>query len=313
MLSRIPGQIQRFIHLRGLSSSTRLLSNKNGSDDSDMEGGDDMVDKELKSAAISLSDKLHRDKSSVENDLISQLKKMQFKQQDRGESAKNKDYLSDVLSNMKIVKKGTESKGNKSRNWEEDMSGTWMEAARSSKPNFFRKSYRSVNLDQDYKLFQGKGLDIFNTEDTKSQVKHTPVKETLWDVYDREQCTIVSDAPPINAFQEMIQWTKQGKMWKFPIDNEQDWELEQNTGFHEHVFLDHLTEDFPKRGPLRHFIDLVVVALSKNAFLTAEQKREHIQWFREYFTTKQEILMETLGDDGKIGYVEQQALEAENV
>jgi hypothetical protein len=56
-----------------------------------------------------------------------------------------------------------------------------------------------------------------------------------------------------------------------------------------------------------------VVALSKNAFLTAEQKREHIQWFREYFTTKQEILMETLGNDGKIGYVEQQALEAENV
>lgn len=47
------------------------------------------------------------------------------------------------------------------------------------------------------------------------------MKETLWDVYDREQCTIVSDAPPINAFQEMIQWTKQGKMWKFPIDNEQ--------------------------------------------------------------------------------------------
>jgi small subunit ribosomal protein S31 len=92
-----------------------------------------------------------------------------------------------------------------------------------------------------------------------------------------------------------------------------DWESEQSTGFHEHVFLDHLTEDFPKRGPLRHFIDLVVVALSKNAFLTAEQKREHIQWFREYFTTKQEILMETLGNDGKIGYVEQQALEAENV
>jgi hypothetical protein len=51
-----------------------------------------MVDKELKSAARSLSDKLHRDKSSVGSDLISQLKKMQFKQ-DRGVSAKNKDYL----------------------------------------------------------------------------------------------------------------------------------------------------------------------------------------------------------------------------
>lgn len=299
MFCRIPGQIQRFIQLRGLSSSTRLLSNKNDSDDSDLEGRDDMVDKELKSAARSLSDKLLGDKSSVGNDLISQLKKMQFKQQDRGESAKNKDYLSDVLSNMKVVKKGKERKrDHKSNSWGEEMSGNWLEASRSSKPNFFRKTYRSVNLNQDYKLFQGDGLGIFNTEDAKSQAKHTPMKETLWDVYDREQRTIVEEASPTNAFEEMIQWTKQGKMWKFPIDNEQDWELEQNTGFHEHVFLDHLTEDFPKRGPLRHFIDLVVVALSKNAFLTAEQKREHIQWFREYFTTKQEILIETLGDDG---------------
>jgi hypothetical protein len=56
---------------------------------------DDMVDKELKSAARSLSDKLHRDKSSVGSDLISQLKKMQFKQ-DRGVSAKNKDYLTNL-------------------------------------------------------------------------------------------------------------------------------------------------------------------------------------------------------------------------
>jgi hypothetical protein len=47
------------------------------------------------------------------------------------------------------------------------------------------------------------------------------VKETLWDVYDREQSTIIEDASSSNAFEEMIQWTKQGKMWTFPIDNEQ--------------------------------------------------------------------------------------------
>lgn len=27
--------------------------------------------------------------------------------------------------------------------------------------------------------------------------------------------------PPANGFQQMIQWTKQGKVWQFPIDNEQ--------------------------------------------------------------------------------------------
>lgn len=26
---------------------------------------------------------------------------------------------------------------------------------------------------------------------------------------------------PQNAFQELIQWTNEGKIWKFPIDNEQ--------------------------------------------------------------------------------------------
>jgi len=27
--------------------------------------------------------------------------------------------------------------------------------------------------------------------------------------------------PPSNAFEEMIQWTEEGKLWTFPIDNEQ--------------------------------------------------------------------------------------------
>lgn len=27
--------------------------------------------------------------------------------------------------------------------------------------------------------------------------------------------------PPANYFQQMILWTEQGKLWKFPIDNEQ--------------------------------------------------------------------------------------------
>ena len=27
--------------------------------------------------------------------------------------------------------------------------------------------------------------------------------------------------PPSNAFDEMIRWTQEGKLWNFPIDNEQ--------------------------------------------------------------------------------------------
>lgn len=29
------------------------------------------------------------------------------------------------------------------------------------------------------------------------------------------------DLPVSNAFEEQIRWTKEGKLWKFPIDNEQ--------------------------------------------------------------------------------------------
>ncbi|KAF6029598.1 mRpS31 [Bugula neritina] len=34
---------------------------------------------------------------------------------------------------------------------------------------------------------------------------------------------------PHNAFEEMIQWTEEGKLWKFPIDNEQGMDEEHNT------------------------------------------------------------------------------------
>lgn len=42
----------------------------------------------------------------------------------------------------------------------------------------------------------------------------------MWDAtHAREiQQTVVQ--PPSNAFVEMIQWTRQGKLWTFPIDNE---------------------------------------------------------------------------------------------
>ena len=76
---------------------------------------------------------------------------------------------------------------------------------------------------------------------------------------------------------------------------------EANVEFHEHIFLDHLISDFPKKGPIRHFMELVLVGLSKNPYLTVQQKKEHIEWFRDYFTEKQSILEETLGSDGVIG------------
>jgi len=97
----------------------------------------------------------------------------------------------------------------------------------------------------------------------------------------------------------MIMWTDQGKLWKFPIDNEQGYdENEVNADFSEHVLLEMYLDDWcPPAGPVRHFMELVCVGLSKNHFLTAMEKKNHIFWYRDYFEQKKEILGElmTLG------------------
>ena len=63
--------------------------------------------------------------------------------------------------------------------------------------------------------------------------------------------------------------------------------------FHEHIFLDrHLEEGFPRQGPVRHFMELVVAGLSRNHHLSVRQKTEHIDWYRTYFQEKEDVLKE---------------------
>ena len=66
-------------------------------------------------------------------------------------------------------------------------------------------------------------------------------------------------------------------------------EAEQAVGFHEHVFLDHLLDDFPQRPQVLDFMELVIIGLGKNPFLTVRQKHDHIAWFRDYFWQKEEV------------------------
>ncbi|ESO87407.1 hypothetical protein LOTGIDRAFT_80486, partial [Lottia gigantea] len=63
--------------------------------------------------------------------------------------------------------------------------------------------------------------------------------------------------------------------------------------FEEHVFLETEIKDFPRKGPIRHFIELVAVGLSRNPHISAKSKRNHINWFREYFKSKSKVLEES--------------------
>lgn len=85
-----------------------------------------------------------------------------------------------------------------------------------------------------------------------------------------------------NAFANEISLAD--RVWKYPIDNEVCKIEEENTSFEEHVFLEYLLDDFPSKGPVRRFMELVINGLQKNPFLTVEQKKERVRWFHDYFS-----------------------------
>ncbi|KAG8008120.1 28S ribosomal protein S31 [Nibea albiflora] len=245
---------------------------------------------------------------------------------DGGEMKSGKESLLDLLGAMKVVvtNKRKEDRGRKGFLQEEDSDTLDPElvaaasAAASTLPNQsqaesellrqlreheaiqfdddgrgYTKRERPVETDESHKksLFTGRRLNIFS-HTTEGQVE-SAARPTLWDVEFAYQVSQAANQMPRNGLEEMIQWTKEGKMWEYPINNEAGLEEEADVPFHEHIFLDkHLEEGFPRQGPVRHFMELVVAGLSRNPYLTVQQKKEHISWFRDYFHQKEEVLKE---------------------
>lgn len=71
-------------------------------------------------------------------------------------------------------------------------------------------------------LFGAEPLGIFTAKPSENN-KDAAVATSLLPVWEaalkREQQLCVTH-PPDNAFDEMIQWTNQGILWTFPVDNE---------------------------------------------------------------------------------------------
>ncbi|XP_076628415.1 mitochondrial ribosomal protein S31 [Colletes latitarsis] len=147
--------------------------------------------------------------------------------------------------------------------------------------------------------------EIFKITDAPSS--STPELKT-WEMCETNELKLWTTRHPENGFQEMARWTEEGKLWKFPIDNEQGMEEEHNVHFSKHVFLEHhLTGWCPTKGPIRHFMELVCIGLSKNPYMTVEEKYEHIMWYKEYFESKSDLLQK-LG----IGEITPQNTEKQN-
>ncbi|KAL0277794.1 UNVERIFIED_CONTAM: hypothetical protein PYX00_004956 [Menopon gallinae] len=139
------------------------------------------------------------------------------------------------------------------------------------------------------RLSSGETLGIFNKQNGSPEVSTMPT----WDYLHKLSLVKGNIKPPKNYFEELIQWTNQGKLWNFPIDNEQGLDEEMKVDFTEHIFLEkHLEPWCPKTGPLRHFMELVIIGLSKNPYMSSQEKKEHIMWYKNYFEAHGKLLRE---------------------
>lgn len=67
-------------------------------------------------------------------------------------------------------------------------------------------------------VFSGEPLGIFKPQE---QCSNYGTKLEVWESLKQRELTLATLQPPSNYFQKMILWTEQGKIWKFPINNEQ--------------------------------------------------------------------------------------------
>nr|XP_005305670.1 28S ribosomal protein S31, mitochondrial isoform X2 [Chrysemys picta bellii] len=243
---------------------------------------------ELVEAASAVASSLPFDRKQTVSDLLAQLRKHEeaTDAQKRGETTN----ISNIIADMKIGKRhhnrGVSRPSSQISFDDDDGQGDMFQRGILSE---FAGSKRGG-------LHLGRRLNIFPVSPTVTEGKpEAESSPTLWDLEFANQLAAINQKPPRNGFEEMIQWTKEGKLWEFPINNEAG--IEDDVEFHEHIFLDKYLEDFTKQGPIRHFMELVTCGLSKNPYLSVKQKAEHIEWFQNYFQEKEELLKEI--DDHK--------------
>ncbi|XP_031556969.1 28S ribosomal protein S31, mitochondrial-like [Actinia tenebrosa] len=111
--------------------------------------------------------------------------------------------------------------------------------------------------------------------------KEPPSKLSLLEGIEMEMLLRYEALDQRNDFISLIEIAD--KQWKFPVDNEVCKVEEESVSFEEHVFLGYLLDGFPKKGPVRRFMELVINGLEQNPHMTVAQKKGQVEWFKEYF------------------------------
>lgn len=244
----------------------------------------------LANAATAVAQSIGGNREKTESELLNLLRIYNSEPNDLSEKkSQSSASLGDLISGMKIDRTqpntvssefGDVTKAQRVRELLGKSSGQDL----NKRYNNYRKpidNYVPINL------FSSEPLNIFKHID----MKKNDLKLHTWDKLEKKSLEMAVTHPPKNIYEQMIMWTEQGKLWNFPINNEQGMDDEKNIFFAEHVFLEPLIDEWcPKKGPIRHFMELVCVGLSKNPFLTIEEKHDHINWFRQYFFEKNQLL-----------------------
>ncbi|XP_037842698.1 small ribosomal subunit protein mS31 [Chlorocebus sabaeus] len=239
---------------------------------------------ELVAAASAVADSLPFDKQTTKSELLRQLRQHEEESRAQRGAERPKISFSNIISDMKVARPSAARVRSRPEHQIQFDDG-YDSSPDQQKTTDLRKRLRK-------NIFSGKRLNIFDMTAVTKEAPETDASPSLWDVEFAKQLATVDEQLLQNGFEELIQWTKEGKLWEFPINNEAGFD-DDGSEFHEHIFLEKHLESFPKQGPIRHFMELVTCGLSKNPYLSVKQKVEHIEWFRNYFNEKKDILQES--------------------
>ena len=144
------------------------------------------------------------------------------------------------------------------------------------------RQYKRPRRQRDWVDFnKGPSTNLFSGYSMKSS-EHSKHNMSLHEqTWLKELNDMLPENIPQNLFEVMM--LDIDKQWKFPIDNEQDMGIEDETSFEEHVFLDHFLDEFPDKEPIQKFMELVITGLQQNPYLSVEEKKNRILWYKGYF------------------------------
>ncbi|XP_069747832.1 small ribosomal subunit protein mS31 isoform X2 [Narcine bancroftii] len=167
---------------------------------------------DLVTAASAVASSMPHSKGQIESELLKQLRK----HESETEVQKNGGVsnIGDLIASMKIGKHSGARSGSRAASqirFDEDGQGYVPHQGVSREFNALRKRRG---------LYAEKKLNIFPAQIESESVPETVTQPSLWDTELANQIATVSEQLPRNGFEEMIQYTKEGKLWQFPVNNE---------------------------------------------------------------------------------------------